>query len=144
VVDSRSVAPGSDLNEAIAAFDRAFSEGRLEEFLAFFDDDAHAHIHNQEALIGKEAIRSSFGPVFDGFDTSAYEPRYDTIDVHGDHGYVLATFDEALRPKDGEPGIRVRGRAVQFWRRQRDGAWRIVRLLTARRGPDGTEVPGQT
>jgi len=107
-------APDDELKQAIDAFDRSFLEGRPVEFSAFFADDAQLLIHQQEAVIGKEAIRAYFGWVFDGFDTSAYAPRYDIIDVHGDRDYVLASFDEVLRPKDGQPGIRIRGRAVHL------------------------------
>jgi ketosteroid isomerase-like protein len=88
----------------------------------------------------KEAIRAHFDWIFDHFDTSAYAPRYDIIDVHGDQAYILASFDEVLRPKDGHPGIRIHGRAVHFWRRDPDGAWRVLRLLTARSAPEEPEV----
>ena len=131
--------PDSELGEAIEAFDRAFSEGRLDEFLAFFASDAQLLVHQQEAVIGREAIRSSFADVFDAFDTSSYEPRYDIIDVHGDHAYALASFDEVLRPRDGQPGIRIHGRVVHLWRRDSDETWRIARLLTARSAPDEPE-----
>lgn len=86
--------------------------------------------------MGKQAVRASFASVFASFDTSAYEPRYEMIDVHGDRAYVLASFEEVLRPRDGQPGIRVHGRIVQFWRREEDGEWRVVVLLTARSAPD--------
>jgi ketosteroid isomerase-like protein len=118
VVTDQSAADDGELKKTIDAFDRAFSEGRLGEFLAFFADDAQLLIHQQETVIGKEAIRDSFGPVFEGFDTSAYQPRYEIINVHGNLAYVLASFDEALRPRDGQPGIRIHGRSVQFWRRE--------------------------
>jgi ketosteroid isomerase-like protein len=134
-VVSRSSSSDAELKNTIEAFDRAFSEGRLEEFSEFFAGDAQLLVHQQETVVGKEAIRASFGPVFDGFDTSAYEPRYETIDVHGDRAYVLASFSEVLRPRDGQPGIRIRGRVVQFWRRE-DAVWRIARLLTARSAAD--------
>ena len=78
---------------------------------------------------------------FDGFDTSAYEPRYESIDVHGNRAYVLASFDELLRPRNGQPGILINGRAVHFWRSESDGTWRIVRLLTARSAPEEPEEP---
>jgi uncharacterized protein (TIGR02246 family) len=132
-------APDPELNEAIEAFDRAFSEGQLDELLAFFASDAQLLIHQQEAVIGREAIRSSFAGVFDDFDTSSYETRYDVIDVHGDRAYALASFDEVLRPQDGRPGIRIHGRVVHFWRREREGTWRITRLLTSRSAPDESE-----
>lgn len=77
------VAPDAELKETIEVFDRAFAEGQLDEFSTFFADDAHLLIHQQGTVIGQETIRASFGPVFDGFGTSAYEPRYEIIDVHG-------------------------------------------------------------
>ena len=135
-----SVSADSQLQTAIEAFDRSFSEGRLDEFSAFFADEAEVLIHLQEPVVGGEAIRDSFAEVFDGFDTSAYEPRYEIVDVHGDRAYVLLAFDEVLRHRDGTAGIRVRGRAVQFWRRDGRGTWRIVRLLTSRSAPDEMEV----
>jgi ketosteroid isomerase-like protein len=143
-VGPQSVAPDAELKETIEAFDQAFAEGRLDEFSAFFADDAQLLIHQQETVIAKEKIRASFGQVFDGFDTSAYEPRYEIIDVHGNRAYVLASFDEVLRPRNGHPGILIHGRAVQFWRRESDGAWRLVRLLTARSAPEEPESQGPT
>lgn len=47
--------------------------------------------------------------------------------------------EEVLRPSNGQAGIRVHGRAVHFWRRERDGTWRIVRLLTGRSAPEEPE-----
>jgi ketosteroid isomerase-like protein len=128
----------AELRKSLDAFDRAFSAGRLDELLAFFADDAQLLLHHQETRIGKKPIRDTFGPVFDGFDTSAYQPRYESIDVHGNLAYVLASFDEALRPRDGQPGVRIHGRTVQFWRRE-EGGWRIVMLLTARSAPEESE-----
>jgi ketosteroid isomerase-like protein len=57
------------------------------------------------------------------------------VDVHGDRGYVLGSFDEVLRGRGGTTGIRVRGRVVHFWRRL-EGRWRIEMLLTGRSAPD--------
>jgi len=132
--------PGAgDLRRSIESFDRAFAQGRLEEFLSFFADDARLLIHQQDEVAGTEAIRASFDEVFRSFDTSAYETRYDVVDEHGDRAYVLASFDEVLRPREGAAGLRIHGRTVQFWGRQADGAWRISVLLTARSAPDEPE-----
>jgi ketosteroid isomerase-like protein len=99
--DQSSVALEAELSETIDSFDRAFSEGGLDEFLAGFADDAQLLIHQQETVTGKEAIRASFGQVFDQFDTSAYQPRYEIIDVRGNRAYVLVSFDEVLRQETG-------------------------------------------
>lgn len=128
-----------EIEPAIESFDRAFIEGRLEDFLAHFADDAQLLLHNQEAVVGKEAIAGAFRPVFDGFDASAYDPHYEFVDVHDGHGYVLASFTEVLRPKDGGPGIRIRGRVVQFWQHDQEGSWTLRVLLTGRSAPEESE-----
>ena len=124
-----------DLRDAIDRFDRAFAAGDAEAFFETFVSDARVLIHQEEALEGIEAIRSSFGPLFEAIDTSEYRARYEVVDTHGDRGYVLSSFDEVLRPRDGTAGIRVRGRAVHFWLREGE-EWRIRILLTSRSGPD--------
>jgi uncharacterized protein (TIGR02246 family) len=136
---ANSVGPESELKEAVAAFDHAFKEKRLEEFLSYFADDAEFLAHHSETATGKEAIRANFVTVFDLFDIPEYEPEYSVVDVHDDRAYVLGEFDEALRRTDGKPGVRIHGRIVQFWRRDGDGAWRLVRVLTARSAPDEPE-----
>lgn len=128
--------PDAELREAMGALDTAFAEGRLEELTAFIAHDARLLLHHQKAVVGKEAVRASFAAIFAGFDTSAYKPSYEVTAVHGDRAYVIASFEEVLRARAGQPGIQVHGRMVQFWRRDEDREWRIVVLLTARSAPD--------
>jgi ketosteroid isomerase-like protein len=139
--DDETVAAGTaELRESLNAFDRAFAEGAIEEVSAFFADDAQVLLNNSEAIIGGEAIRAFFGGFLSAFDTSAYEAQYDITDVHGDQAYVLGSFDELLCPRGGGTGTRVHGRIVLFWRAQRDGTWKIERILTGRSAPDQPEV----
>ena len=125
----------AELRDVIEAFDRAFSEGRSDDFSRFFAPDARILAHQEEPLVGRDTIRAAFSALFEGYDTSDYEPHYEVIDVHGDNGYVLGSFTEVLRPRGGTLGTRVHGRVVQFWRRE-EGEWRIQVLLTGRSAPD--------
>ena len=129
----------ANFENVLTEFDRAFVEGRLDDLVSFFTDDARALFHLNEALIGKEAIYEAFKSVLDAFDTSSYEPDYEILDVLGDHAYALLTFKEVLRPKDGTAGVRVHGRAVHFWRYGQDAGWQLAALLTARSAPDESE-----
>jgi ketosteroid isomerase-like protein len=129
----------AELTESLDAFDRAFAEGRPEEFSAFFADDAQLLLNNLETVIGGEAIGALFAGAFEAFDYSAYEVQYDIIDVHGDQAYVLGSYDELICPWDGGAGTRVDGRIVYFWRAESDGTWKVVRALTARSAPDQPE-----
>jgi ketosteroid isomerase-like protein len=125
-----------ELLAALDAFDRAFIEGRAEELGALFADDAQLLLHNQRTIVGQQSITEAFRETFAAFDTSAYEPTYETVEVHTDNAYVLASFTEVLRSREGGPGLAVVGRVVLFWRRGPDGVWRVTRVLTSRAAPD--------
>jgi ketosteroid isomerase-like protein len=118
------------------AFDHAFMEGRAEEVGGLFADDGQLLLHQQPAIVGRQAVTEAFRETFAGFDTSAYRPNYDTVEVHTDRAYVLGSFTEVLRPREGGPGLRVAGRLVFFWRRGPDGGWRITHALSSRSAPD--------
>lgn len=128
------------LREAMEALDGAWRGGLAEELGDLFAEDAHQLLNNREAVVGRDAIQRGFAQLAADFDTSAYAPQYDLIDVYGDHAYVLGSFDEVLRPRAGGPGTRVQGRLVLFWRREADGRWRVVRFLTGRSAPEEPEA----
>lgn len=135
-----STASDPDLLEAVEALDRAWRGGLAEEFGDLLADDAVQLLNNQEAVVGREAIRQGFAQTAAAFDLSNYAPQYDLVAVHGDHAYVLGSFDEVLRPRAGGAGMRVQGRLVVFWRREPDSRWRIIRFLTGRSAPDEPEA----
>jgi ketosteroid isomerase-like protein len=125
----------AELEEGLRAFDEAFRRGDLAELTRLFAPDIQLLVHQQEAIVGKDGAARAFGQVLEMFDTSDYTPRYEVIEVHGDRAYVLGPFEETLSPRSREPGIRVHGRVVLFWRRDEEG-WRVTRLLTGRSAPD--------
>lgn len=121
---------------ALEAFDRAIIEGRTDELGALFADDARLLLHYQPDIVGRRAITQAWRETFAAVDTSAWKPNYDTVQVHTDSAYVLGSFTEILRPRDGGTGLAVAGRTVLFWRREPDGQWRITRALSSRSAPD--------
>jgi ketosteroid isomerase-like protein len=121
---------------ALEAFDRAFIEGRADELGALFADDAKLLLHYQPAIVGRRSITEAFRETFAAFDTSAYEPTYEIVEVHTDRAYVLGSFTEVLRPREEGTGLAVAGRVVSFWRRELGGVWRTIRVLTSRSAPD--------
>jgi ketosteroid isomerase-like protein len=92
-------------------------------------------LHEEPALEGLEAIRTSFAELFAAIDTSAFVFKPDVTDVGADRAHVLASFTETLTPRQGGPAIEVNGRIVLFWRLV-DGQWRLIRVLTSRAAPD--------
>lgn len=102
------------LDEALTTFSRSFATGDGETFVGLFTKDAKALLHEEPALVGAAAIRDMFMRLFAKVDTAGFEVYYDTIDVQGDRAYVLASFRETLRPKDGTSAIRVDGRILPW------------------------------
>jgi hypothetical protein len=102
-------------------------------------------VEERPALLAREAA-AQLGAGQDDEVVELHRPHADHVVAAtrdeprpvGNLAYVLASFDEALRPRDGQPGIRIHGRSVQFWRREEE-AWRIVMLLTARSAPEESE-----
>lgn len=127
-----------EFEAVLQEFDDAFRGGRSQDFIGFLAEDCSALIHHQETIVGRDAVGEAFHQVFDMFDTSAYAPYYDVVDVVGDRAYVLGSFRETLRPSKGGPSISVSGRVVLFWSRI-EGEWLVTRLLTARSSPDQIE-----
>jgi ketosteroid isomerase-like protein len=121
--------------EALRRFDDTFRSGQAQEIIDFFAEDCRALIHNQATIEGREAVGEAFKQFFGMFDTPVYVPDYDIVDVMGDQAYVLGSFQEVLRPRQGEPTVQIFGRVVLFWRRI-GGEWLETRLLTARSAPD--------
>ncbi len=129
------------LQDALAAFDTTFRAGDGARFEAFFTEDSRLFFHEQPPIEGRAAIGAAYRNLFADVDTSAYQPDYHSIDVHGDTAYVIADFRETLRPWEAGSSVLVHGRIVLFWRREPDGVWRVTRLLTSRSAPE-EELPG--
>ena len=130
-----SAGSSDELHEALQAFDDAFSGGRLDDVTSLFSEDARLLVHHQPEVSSREAVRAAFARFFEQFEVSAYDPTYEIIDIQDDRAYTLVSFAQVLRPDGGGPGMKVHGRAVQFWRRE-DGQWRLLMLLTARSAPE--------
>ncbi|HEY5578306.1 MAG TPA: DUF4440 domain-containing protein, partial [Acidimicrobiia bacterium] len=120
-----------DFTATLEGFDRAFRGGDVDAFAAMLASDAVFLLHQQPPLVGADGITETFRELFSLVDTSAYEVTYDLMEVFGDRAYVLGSFTEVLRPRDGGPATYVNGRIVLFWRRD-DDEWRLVRNLTSR------------
>jgi ketosteroid isomerase-like protein len=124
-----------EFEEALRRFDQALRNGQTQDIIDFLAEDCRALIPYQATIMGREAVGEAFKQFFGTFDISAYEPDYDVVDVMGDQAYVLGSFYEVLRTREGRSTVQIFGRVVLFWRRI-GGEWLMTRLLTARSAPD--------
>jgi ketosteroid isomerase-like protein len=125
----------AEFKAVLGELDAAFAAGDAAAFGALLADDTQVMWNDRETIVGRQAVHDAFAGLFSAVDTSEWRPDHHTIEVYADGAYVMSDFIETLRPADGGHAVRVRGRAVFFWRRTEIG-WRLTRLLTARSAPD--------
>ena len=129
---------GPDRTGVIELLDRshaAFAAGDADAFAACFAEDARLFLLHNEAAEGRDAIRERWRAGFARFDTSAWEPQLDLLDVHGDSAYAFGTYTERLLNREDGSRTLVRGRLVHFLRRGADGKWEITLLMHSHSQP---------
>ena len=107
----------SSLAQAVAARD-------VDRTVSFYAEDASMLPVAEPIVTGREAIRAEWTKLFaiPGF---ANDSRTVHVDASGDLAYTRGTYVTRLSSPDGKPVTEV-GKWVSVWRRQADGAWRVV------------------
>ncbi len=138
MTENADLTENADRNRVVELLDRshaAFAAGDADAFAACFAEDARLFLLHNVAVEGRDAIREKWRSGFARFDTSAWEPRPDLLEVHGDRAYAFGTYTERLLTREDGSRTLVRGRLVHFLRRETDGAGRIALLMNSHSHP---------
>lgn len=102
------------------------SSGDVEKIVSYWADDAIVLPPGAPALVGKQAIRTFVADSLKvpGFSIS-WQANQAVIAANGDMGYTVGTNTVTMLGADGLP-VTTAGKAVTFWRKGPDGAWRCV------------------
>jgi ketosteroid isomerase-like protein len=115
---------------AIAEFNRRYLKAINDEDIATLSSlttEDHIMIASgRPPLVGKAANDAANGRVFKQFDIDETWTPVETV-VAGDWAYQRGTFTVAATPKAGGNTTRTRGNFLRIYRRQPDGAWRMIR-----------------
>lgn len=89
----------------------------------YYSADALFMPPNSEAVRGREGIAGFMAgfPPLEDFQLNAAE-----VDGSGDIAYVRGSYVLVMRPPGSEEAITDRGKYVEVWRRQADGAWKLA------------------
>lgn len=103
----------------------AFSQGRIDDFVALFTDDVVFLPPNEPQVVGGLALRSWVQGIADQFTVAG---RYSDskVVVAGDWAFERYTGVLTLTPRSGGAAIENRLKGVHVYRRQSDGSWRIA------------------
>jgi ketosteroid isomerase-like protein len=115
---------------AIAEFNRRYLKAINDEDIATLSSlttEDHVMIAPGRApIVGKAANDTANARVFKQFDIDETWTPVETV-VDGDLAYQRGTFTVAATPRAGGATIRTAGHFMRIYRRQPDGAWRMVR-----------------
>jgi uncharacterized protein (TIGR02246 family) len=118
-----------EVERTLAQWSEAVRGGDLETVVEMVTEDAEFWTHGAPALVGREAVRAAFGPVFAGFEMVQDFKLLELV-VQGDLAFVRGVETNRLRARDGDASIERTQRAFSVLRRGGDGRWRFARGMT--------------
>lgn len=126
-------APAHDTSELAAAitkadeqFCQAVADRNVERFRSFIAENATFNGGTEEDEHGRDAIQKAWSVYFEpGGSTLTWKPEKAEVLPAGEVGYTVGRWERRSKGPDGRM-TPMRGNYLTVWRKQRDGAWRIV------------------
>jgi ketosteroid isomerase-like protein len=113
------------LMEADRAFAAAVAEGGTEAWVSWFAEDGAQIQAGSGEIRGRDAIRELMAGLDDPDFSLTWEPRRADIAASGELGWTTGSYVSKGIGASGEPR-QAQGRYVTIWRKQPDGAWKVV------------------
>ena len=111
--------------KADADFNQAVADRNLTRFLSFIAEGATFNGGTPDEIRGHDAIAKDWAPFFEPMGPRlTWAPTKAEVLGAGDLGYSVGT-SEFRSTADGKTTVR-RGNYLTVWRKQADGAWRVV------------------
>ncbi|MFX1369787.1 MAG: YybH family protein [Promethearchaeota archaeon] len=129
--ESNQLSRESLLN-AMKGLHSAFSEGRALDMSNLFSEDAILMSPNAPDIVGRELIQQAFVGFMETYETEAFEPKQEIIDVSERRAVSLGNFIEMRTPRDGRPTEKIYGRLLEIWELSSEGRWEVIRMMTGR------------
>ena len=102
--------------------------GDADALLSLYADRPVLMPQGRPAIYGKPAIRALYRAVLGGVQIKS-KGALREVDASGDWGYFWSTYSLRTTPKGGGNPTTTRGKSVFIVKRQRDGSWKIARLI---------------
>jgi ketosteroid isomerase-like protein len=114
------------VHDADRALSRASESRDIDAFAAILDADTVFVSESGPPVRGRDAVRVKWAAFFDPVGPSlTWEPYESEVSSRGDLGYTRGRFLFQGKDGSGKP-VTERGEYLSIWRKQRDGAWRLV------------------
>ncbi len=114
------------IRTADAEWLKAVQAKNLDRTVSFYTEDASLFPVAGPIATGKDAIRTEWSHIFaiPGLRSSWQITKVE-VSRGGDLAYVQGTYEASFDDAEGHP-VTERGKSVQVWKKQADGAWKAV------------------
>jgi ketosteroid isomerase-like protein len=114
------------LHQADLGWSKALTDKQLDATVSYYAADAAIYPPNAPTASGKDAIRTIWKEYFatPGFVVTCH-PVKSEASRSGDIGYTQGPYDLAFTDAKGN-AIKDHGKYLAVWKKQSDGAWRVV------------------
>ncbi len=111
-----------------------WDSGDVEALLDLYADEPLLLPQGQPVVVGKNAIRSLYQSVFEGY-TIKGEGELVEVEIAGDWGYFWSRYSITATAKANGNTTTSQGKSLFIVKRQGDNSWKITRLIDNSDGP---------
>jgi ketosteroid isomerase-like protein len=112
--------------KADADFNQAVADRDLKRFLSFVHESATFNGGTPDEIHGRDGVAKDWAQYFQASGPRlTWKPTKGEILGQGDLGYTVGSWELRGLPAGGQPAV-TRGNYLTVWRKQADGAWRVV------------------
>ena len=105
---------------------KAAKSKKVEDWVAFYSDDAVILPPNEKTASAKESIRKLIGEMFALPNVViTWEPTKVEVAKSGDIAYLYGTYQMSWDDASGKP-VDDNGKMVEIWKKQADGNWKCI------------------
>jgi uncharacterized protein (TIGR02246 family) len=123
---------GSDAEAIRATRERgqiAFNAGNLNEFMNVWPgDDIVVMVPGAPPIVGKPALRAFLEQAFAGASINETLTPQEQV-IAGDWAFERLALSETIDPRSGTGTVHLEGKALDVYRRQPDGSWKVARSI---------------
>ena len=131
---SPDAAAAMQIHEAGTKIWAAFAGHDAGGILSHYAEDAVILRSGAEAVRGKAAIAALLTEEFKQFNVKDVDGRISEVVASGNLGVETGTYDMTLIMINGTP-VSERGKYLHVWRREPDGAWKVIRYSPSSDAP---------
>ena len=113
---------------AMQSYASALRSAPAATIAGYYAPDGELLLPGMAPLHGPAAIRAFLAPMIVGVEVESVGITTELLDVHGGTADQWGTYRQTAGER-GKPKQHLRGRYAALWRHEKDGHWRLVRLM---------------